>query len=524
MANNPYKNKVIFDGNTLIDLTGDNVDPNRMLVNTTAHDASGAPIVGNIAVRYSSDMTASEDTVTAPAGYYASPASKRVASGTAGTPTASKGTVTNHSIYVTPSVTNTAGYINGGTTTGSAAIVTAAELVSGTQTIYENGTVNVTNLASVDVSVYPKRTATITRTGKYDLRGGEISAVAYPDTNTVYYTQGDTFEFSPSSTLRIWVELYWSGSITISVDGVVVDSTTATNHTYNYVLPDKDIEIALDSSTTNKNDIEITTVAESSDFIIDLYDNGTAYVPSVTYADAYAAYTDGKTIAFSNQDLLACYGEYIVSDSCFNYYIDFLDNDGHGDSIIRLSYTWNSNGVTLTSQTTLYQTAYATAVPADVASGKTFFAANGFQTGTGSSGVNLQAKTNIAPTTSSQTITADAGYDGLSSVQINAMPSGTAGTPTATKGTVSNHAVTVTPSVTNTTGYINGGTKTGTGVTVTASELVSGSQTITQNGTVNVTNLASVDVQIPFVTYYTGTTDPPASLGNNGDIYLKVVS
>ena len=57
--------------------------------------------------------------------------------------------------------------------------------------------------------------------------------------------------------------------------------------------------------------------------------------------------------------------------------------------------------------------------------------------------------------------------------------------------------MTVTPSVTNTTGYITGGTKTGTGVTVSASELVSGSQTITENGTVNVTNLASVVVDVP---------------------------
>lgn len=118
-------------------------------------------------------------------------------------------------------------------------------------------------------------------------------------------------------------------------------------------------------------------------------------------------------------------------------------------------------------------------------------------TGTASSSTpTLQAKTNISPTTSSQTITADSGYDGLSSVQINAMPSGSAGTPTATKGTVSNHSVSVTPSVTNTTGYITGSTKTGTAVTVSASELVSGSETKTANGTYDVTNLAELVVNV----------------------------
>ena len=53
-------------------------------------------------------------------------------------------------------------------------------------------------------------------------------------------------------------------------------------------------------------------------------------------------------------------------------------------------------------------------------------------TGGGSGTPTLQAKTNINPSTSSQTIQADQGYDGLSSVQINAMPSGSATTPAST--------------------------------------------------------------------------------------------
>ena len=77
-----------------------------------------------------------------------------------------------------------------------------------------------------------------------------------------------------------------------------------------------------------------------------------------------------------------------------------------------------------------------------------------------------------------------------------AVGSGTEGTPTATKGTVSNHSVSVTPSVTNTAGVISGGTHTGTAVTVSASELVSGSETKTSNGTYDVTNLAQLVVNV----------------------------
>lgn len=97
-----------------------------------------------------------------------------------------------------------------------------------------------------------------------------------------------------------------------------------------------------------------------------------------------------------------------------------------------------------------------------------------------SSSPNLQAKTNIAPSTSSQTVTADSGYDGLSSVQINAMPSGTVTAPSTIAGGTNatvfvgtnaimlQDTVSVTPNVTN-PGYVSSGTAGNSEITLIAS-------------------------------------------------------
>ena len=110
--------------------------------------------------RTSSDLTASGRTVTAPAGYYESAATKQVQQGTEGTPTATKGAVSNHAVTITPSVTNSEGYISGGTRTGTAVTVTAAELVSGTLTPTSGGTKDVTNYASVEIPLASAPTST----------------------------------------------------------------------------------------------------------------------------------------------------------------------------------------------------------------------------------------------------------------------------------------------------------------------------------------------------------------------------
>lgn len=115
----------------------------KMLASYTAY-ANGTKYTGSIATKTGTDLSASGDTVTVPAGYYASQATKAVSSGSATAPATISGTSASVStgtntltlsknVSVTPTVS--AGYVSSGTAGTSSVSLTASVTTKAAATI-----------------------------------------------------------------------------------------------------------------------------------------------------------------------------------------------------------------------------------------------------------------------------------------------------------------------------------------------------------------------------------------------------
>lgn len=135
--------KVILNGQTLIDVTQKTVTADNLLSPNTALDAAGSNVVGEIATKTASNLSASGSIVTVPSGYYAADASKAIAAGTATTP------ATTISVTPTISLNSSTGVISIGIS-GSSSItptVTAGYISSGTA-----GTVSVSGSSTLNLT------------------------------------------------------------------------------------------------------------------------------------------------------------------------------------------------------------------------------------------------------------------------------------------------------------------------------------------------------------------------------------
>ena len=142
---------------------------------------------------------------------------------------------------MTPSVTNTSGYITGSTKTGTAVTVTASELESGTKSITANGTgIDVSGYSTVDVSVANTVTMTITLTGDINY--------AYIQINGTKYYEAGTYSVPVGASAYL---LAYSESNSIKIDGeTVATGSQGVSAHYNYTIPAHNLSVSLYFSRT----------------------------------------------------------------------------------------------------------------------------------------------------------------------------------------------------------------------------------------------------------------------------------
>lgn len=120
---------------------------------------------------------------------------------------------------------------------------------------------------------------------------------------------------------------------------------------------------------------------------------------------------------------------------------------------------------------------------------------------------DTQSKT-VTPSESKQTISPDNGYDGLSSVVVNAISSTYVGS-----GVTKKSAETIVPGTSD--------------KTIASGQYLNGTQTIKGDANLVASNIISgktifgVTGNVSFQKYYTGSSAPSSSLGSDGDIYLQ---
>ena len=482
---------------------------------TVTVGAISSTYVGSgISRKSSSNLTASGATVTAPAGYYAEDATKSVSSmtlpssasatssgtgkatisrstsnqyiniptgynstaqyytisavadGTAGTPTATKGTVSNHSINVTPSVTNVTGYITGGTKTGTAISVAASELVSGTKSISSNGTgIDVTNYAAVDVAVPVASEPTIE------------SLSVNPSTSEQTFNSSSVDGYKPV--------------VVAAMPSMTLPTSTSSSATSGYTSK------ATVSRSTSDQYINIPTGynAAGAYYKISAVANGSVTAPasisgtSATVSTGTNTLTLTKTVSVTPSVTTA---GYISSGTAGNSSVSLTAN-------VTVNPTPTASGATVTIPAGYYSAQTTKSVSSGSATGPSSLSGSSATISTGTNTLTL-TKTNVTTTP-----TVSAGY----------VSSATASSATValTASVTTKAAATITPGTSDQT--IAAGTY------LTGTQTIAGDADLVASNIINGVQIFGVTGNVVLQNYYTGTSAPSSSLGSNGDIYIQ---
>lgn len=482
------------------------------IVQVTVNPISSTYVGSEIPRNSQNSLTASGATISVPAGYYATSVSKSVASGTAGTPAATKGTVSNHQVSITPTVTNTTGYITGGTKTGTSITVKASDLVSGDLPISENGTKDVTNYKTVSVSVVSDApaemslptSASSTQVGTNKATINRSTSAQYINIPVGYNSTAASYTISatPNMTLPTAVANSASGSsnkltFTPTTANKFINIPTGYNTTASYYTLKGDSNLkaeniksgvtifGINGSYTASTGLDTSDATASA---ADILSNKTAYVNGSKITGTMA--NNGQT----GGTITSQGGTYTIPAG-YTTGGTVTANISSGSTTVSGSTSASSATIT-TGNGTLTLTKSVSITP-NVTAGYISAGTQGSVNISLTASVTTKAAATITPSTSNQTIASGTYLTGTQTI---------AGDADLIAGNIKSGV-----NIFGVTGTYSGLDT--SDATASASDINSG-KTAYVNGT-KITGTQVIN------RYYTGSSTPASSLGSNGDIYFQ---
>lgn len=527
----------------------------QMLQGITAY-SKGAKYTGTIPSKASADITVTANTVKIPAGYYSTTNTKTVAETTVATPAIS---ISSDGL-ITASSAQTAGYVAAKTTTATKQLTAqSAKTITPSSSAQVAVGAGKYTTGDITVSAVPTETKTITANGTYSPSNGKyFSSVKVAVASDAVALQEKTIT-PTESTQVVDPDNGYGGFSSVTVNGIpstYVGSEVATKGATT-IIPSASQQTAVSADTYVTGAIMVAAVPSEAKNITS---NGT-YTPSTGKWFSSVSVNIPDTV-FNTQTKSVAPTESkqtVTPDAGY----DGLSSVTVG----AISSTYIGSGITRKSAATYTPTESEQTIAAGqyLDGAQTISAIPSTYVG---SGVPTQGAKTVTPSTSVQTAVSSGTYV-TGNIKVAAMPTGVLSTPA-----INTNTGVVTAGV-STAGYLGtGATKTlqlntksaatiipsTTDQIIAAGQYLTGIQTIKGDANLVAANIASgvsifgvtgthssIDTSDATATaadivsgktayvnrskvtgtlviqnYYTGTTVPESSLGNNGDLYFKV--